>query len=348
MSGREMKGIDAAALNSAWAGGTHLVMTRSEGSGVAKYGAAGGGQSQGKLHSVHAPRAHQAHFVSIIVQVLIPPILFCMVMTALTFSWHFRYPVLVWIIPILASLPTLLFVRDVRTCTRQGMDAGWSMLGIITFSLSVALAVLAGQIAYWYYLHPFYTIDSMKTYTNIDPATTSGKRLMDGGRVYFGDKAYLDINMGMSYTDWDTYCVAPITDSASDQQNTTLATYDLWAVGINCCRSEDPVFGCGHYNNPHARAGLRQVAMEQRGFFQLAVQQAEAAYDIRADNPIFFYWSQDPDRDVSVFFETGFKIWVLSLCLQFAINFFMVLAYAFLTSIKMKHRDKHEHRMNFV
>ena len=42
----------------------------------------------------------------------------------------------------------------------------------------------------------------------------------------------------MSYVHGNTYCVAPITVAGEGR----LASYDFWAVGVNCCSTSDPNF----------------------------------------------------------------------------------------------------------
>merc|ERR1719199_1199648 len=118
----------------------------------------------------------------------------------------------------------------------------------------------------------------------------------------------------MSYVNSDTYCVAPIT-----MESKSLARYDFWAIGVNCCNSDDPDFkNCGEVQNPDARAGLRLVYPDQNDFFRLAVQQAEAEYDIEAsDQPLFFYWVQDPERESEKFLRYGLETVALGNILYF-------------------------------
>ncbi|CAK0889754.1 unnamed protein product [Prorocentrum cordatum] len=87
----------------------------------------------------------------------------------------------------------------------------------------------------------------------------------------------------MAFRNLDTYCVAPITMS-----NLPLQSYDFWAVPVARWRG----LSC-QYDNARARSGLRMMSDEQQPFFQLAVRQAEGDYQIKAQHPLFFYWTED-------------------------------------------------------
>jgi len=165
---------------------------------------------------------------------------------------------------------------------------------------------------------------------------------MDAGTVRFAEGARLATDMAMSYTSWDIYCVAPITTRLGlPSQGSNLASYDLWAVGVNCCTSGDTNFHCGEYDNVDARAGLRQVSAEQRPYFRLAVQQAEAAYNIEANHPIFFYWVEDPVRQKTLFFSAAFGNWVLANGLHFGMNTFCIVCFVVLFNSKTRAADTH-------
>ena len=134
------------------------------------------------------------------------------------------------------------------------------------------LAAILGDLNFWYYMQPYYDIENLNTYPSVNPAREKGQQLMDAGRVYFADGTSLDMKKAMAFKNLDLYCVAPIVQGTEQ-----LASYDFWAVGINCCSGVSSDFRCGEFNNVHARAGLRVMKDDQRPFFRLAVQQAEAA-----------------------------------------------------------------------
>ncbi|CAE7943970.1 unnamed protein product, partial [Symbiodinium sp. KB8] len=183
----------------------------------------------------------------------------------------------------------------------------------------VLMATACGEWNFRTHTSAVYDLNNMNSYPAVNPAGHKGQQLMDAGRIFFSEGTGLDLKKAMSFKDSDTYCVAPIT-LGQDQ----MASYDYWAIGLNCCEGQSPDFQCGEYNNGHARAGLRLMSDDQRPFFRLAVQQAEAAYNIRAEHPMFFHWVQDPVALMASWTEAATRFMLMSSFCFFVMNFFCV------------------------
>merc|ERR1719324_2031423 len=212
--------------------------------------------------------------------IFLPWFLFSALYAVLSFSFHYQHPTWAW----------LLAYRT----KKRDRDPMWYTFATLALLLAVVLAAVFGDMNFWYNMQPFYDIENLNTYPSVNPAREKGQQLMDAGRVYFADGAALDMQKAMGFKNLDLYCVAPIVHGQEQ-----LASYDFWAVGLNCCSGVSSDFRCGEFNNPHARSGLRLMRDDQRPFFRLAVQQAEAAYNIKATHPLFFYWMQDPVAEMN-------------------------------------------------
>merc|ERR1719174_3570482 len=160
----------------------------------------------------------------------------------------------------------------------------------------------------------------MNTYPDVNAAQAKGSQLMDAGRVFFTPDTGIDNRRAMGFKSSELFCVAPIVTGTGK-----LASYDFWAVGTNCCSGVSSDFRCGEYNNPRARAGLRLMRDDQRAFFRLAVQQAEAAFNIRSVHPLFFHWMQDPDAEMDAYQDDGYKYFLLGMFTHFAMQLFLVV-----------------------
>jgi len=277
------------------------------------YGAGGGS-------SFTPGKRRRMNLVAVCANIFAPWFVFCTIYAAMSFSFHYQHPTLAWML-VFAALAMVGVVAYLAYRTKlQDRDPMWYTFGTISLLIAVLLSAVFGDMNFWYNMQPFYDIQNLNTYPSVNPARERGQQLMDAGRVYFSDGSGLDMTKAMGFKNLDLYCVAPIVNGQAQ-----LASYDFWAVGINCCSGVSSDFRCGEFNNPHARSGLRLMRDDQRPFFRLAVQQAEAAYNLKATHPLFFYWMQDPVAEMNSFRDDGFKYYLLGIFTHFAFNLFCVV-----------------------
>jgi len=201
--------------------------------------------------------------------------------------------------------------------------ATWAIFLFLAMLLAWTLGLQSGNYSYSLYLRPFYDIDGLNTYPQVDPSKFRGSQLMDAGRIVFTKDARLDVRRSMGFKNQDTYCVAPITVGNENVTFKTLPSYDFWAVGLNCCGDKGD-FRCGEYNNPNAHAGLRLMRDDQRDFFRLAVQQAESAFNIKSVHPVFVHFMQDPVAEALSYQEEGLRYYFVGMCLHLLLQLALV------------------------
>jgi len=257
------------------------------------------------------------NLVAICINMFLPWFMFSGVFMMLSFSFHYEKPALMWcavfacfcVVCIIASLGYKH--RYLEGWNRTPMWFGFST---VTLSIAFILGLVCGQLNYSINTMPGYRIGNLNTYPNVDPSISSGQMLMDAGKMYFAEGSKLDFQKAMGFKNDDLYCVVPITSG-----DNKLESYDFWAVGINCCSGTGD-FRCGEFNNPKARSGMRQVRDDERPFFRLAVQEAEAAFQIKSEHPLFFYWMQDPLQELEAQGDRGWRFFVLGIFCFFGVN----------------------------
>lgn len=275
----------------------------------------------------------RANLPAIVLSLLGPCVFFGIIFWLLSFTMHYKHPQLCWFVIALGALFTAIIGFMAYNAWRKSwgakptLEPTWYTFIFFTMVLAWILGVLLGSINFESNMHPYYHITNLNTYPNIDPAKMSGQQLVDAGRVMFTRESKINKSLSIGFQSGSIYCVAPIVSSTE-----RLASYDFWAVGVNCCDGDKPDFHCGQHGNPSAHAGTRLMSTDQRAFFQLAVTQAEVAYRIQALHPLFFLWTEDPLADSSKYQNNGLKFYLFWLMMFFAIQLFMVIATKFGTT----------------
>jgi len=280
----------------------------------------------GPMKSPFARGRKSANFTTMAMVLFLPFLVFLAVYALLTFSIHYQIPSLSYVFCALLLIVVLVFgylaYSTMMKHTEETPEAAWALLLFATGLFAWLVGLVCGLLNYNMNMVPYFDITNLNVYPAVDPAVNRGQQLMDAGRVIFTPGSHLDITKSMGFRNLNMYCVAPVASSKGRSNR----TFDFWAVGLNCCSGHAPDFHCGEYNNPLAFSGLRLMRKEQRAFFRLAVQQAEAAYNIHAPHPMFFYWMQDPIAEVNAYQDSGYKAFVIGIIAFFAFQLFVVIA----------------------
>jgi len=253
---------------------------------------------------------------------LLPWMVFTAVYSLSSLSVHYESPELVTLAQLLSGgLVLLLGGAVLQHMRKEDGQPSWYIFLFLTTALALVVGSVMGNANFKSNMVPFKDVSNMNSYELINPTTGKGNQVMDAGRVKFVDEAKLDLTKAMGFRNLDTYCVVPIVTGKEKQDN-----YDFWAVGTNCCSSHVSDFHCGEYNNPQAHSGLRLMREDLRAYFRLGVEQAEAAYNIRANHPIFFYWMQDPQTEISAYENACYTNWMVGVFVAFGIQLLFVVA----------------------
>lgn len=254
---------------------------------------------------------------------MLPWLLFCLIFAVMSFLRSSNSG-LCWAtvatcgVIVLAFVGTAILVLYKKLKSLEARDPMWLVFLAISLTAAMAMGVLLGLLNYSTYMQPYSQYESLGHYFAVDPQVRTGLELMDAGRVQFVKSATLDLRRSMGFKNLDTYCVTPITTRSPDGTLPALASYDFWAVGLNCCSGRVADFHCGEYANPKAHGGLRLIDDSQSAFFQLAVQQAEASYSIKAKHPLFLYWAEDATAELNSFRDEGIKYYLIGTMCHFA------------------------------
>jgi len=286
------------------------------------------GSSQGQQRPP-LKRRKRTNVVALVVSLFVPWALFTVIFGVMSFSVHYQHANLCAFVAVLGAAIVVAcgYMAFQALRRRWAGDAQreptWYVFVALTLFVGWVLALILGSANYRSNMQPYYDMSSLNTYPGVDPSMSHGQQLLDAGRVTFTRESRLDISRSFGFKDETTYCVAPIVSSRD-----RLASYDFWAVGAGCCSGNHPDFHCRDYNNPRAHAGLRLMDSGQAKYYRLAIEQAEAAYGIRAETPLLFNWMEDPIGEANGYQDAGFKYYLFGVFMFFAFQLFLVVIFS--------------------
>eukprot|EP00438_Fugacium_kawagutii_P015657 Skav229954 [mRNA] locus=scaffold2665:281331:290326:- [translate_table: standard] len=240
------------------------------------------------------------NFVPFIVCTLVPWGMFVLVYSLLaaqgllSFQIHYSQPILCNISVFVLLVIAIIILVKAMVTGRFKIFAGvaperepsWWVFFALTLLLAWIMAFHQGD-KNFQLTSKYYDLANLNNYTQrgrrgkprwmVYPNRMLGQQLLDAGIVQFAPGSQVDVQKSMG----------------------------SWAPkGTDCCSGSQADFTCRNYNNPQASGGIR-----------LAVQQAEATYNIKAAHPLFFHWEVDPSSQVSSWLMEGhqtFAAWMVS------------------------------------
>lgn len=253
---------------------------------------------------------------TVLASLVIPTLIFVVVAYAQGTHFASTSPALATVLFVLCLVMTVLVnmawvIHYGKTKTIRGMF--WKLfLGgttLIAFFMSTTFAAVnfKGNVV------PFENLQKLSVRHGIDPVLTSGTEVMDAGQFTFTRESFVNTTLGIGFRNGDVYCVAPITVGSAP------SPYSFWAVGLNCCNAGASTFQCGDVSKASAHGGIRLMLEEQRAFYKLAVEEAEAQYNLKsAVLPVFLYWVEDPEAEMESYLDNASNMFLLAILSHFA------------------------------
>lgn len=295
-----------------------------------------------KAHGLTARR--QLNCTGILAAIVIPAAFFFTSFHLMSYELFFHKPEVSLLFVALELLIVLTIGANATQAHRRKLSNGESSWWSFIFLAGLFAIVLGASLGYTNYTlntRQYYDYIGLRKATNVEPARSQGQQMLDVGEIVF--KADVSVNraLHMGFHRTRTYCVAPIVPSG----NASLATYDFWAVGMDCCYPAPNAFSCGRVSRNHADekelAGLRVLDDKESAGYALAVEQAVSAYNIQAVRPIFLYMMARPYSQIRGYMQHGqtFELWVGAayVILQAALVFYS--AYTYGKGVRSGHMD---------
>lgn len=215
-------------------------------------------------------------FQAVFLSWFLPTVVFTVVSGTASSSLLTYYPILIYVILAVVTIGCMLTLHIVSLVLRRYFSGRSKVFPFWYAFLGVSLTsslVASVWFAHLNYMKNEIASDTLKRLaiaSNVDPAVDSSSRYLDVGRVEFSNSTTLDLAKSIGFKNKEVYCVAPIVNNASEAP----ATYDYWAVGLNCC--DENGFRCGEYKKPNARSGVRLLNEEQREFYSAILDRRDA------------------------------------------------------------------------
>lgn len=265
-----------------------------------------------------AKKAFQINPIAVLSGLIVPWTLFVAIFADVSFAVHYWHWDLCWSLVALGGALTggvALLILYLKAYTAR--DTSWFTFVLFTMIGALVFGSYFGNLNYRWYMESFYEASALNAYSEVDPSVLPGQGMMDAGQIQFAHGVTLDLTLTMGFQNRDIFCVAPVGEPQQNQSG--VAKYDLWAVGKNCCSGPSTKFQCGDYGQPGASSGVRVLGGVDLKFYRLAVQQAEATFNIEARHPVFIKivtdtraGLQDFARPGRLYFVSGILLYLLA------------------------------------
>jgi hypothetical protein len=264
---------------------------------------------------------------AILLALLCPWLLFCFVYAIFGFWIRYAYPLVADTLVVAAFVccvgPAMYWsLRAVKgKMFDQNYVPTWWIFLFITSLIAFVVGMTEGATTFYTYMKPYYDLKNLESYTGIDTNDYLGMQLQDAGSISFATGTTLDLGHSMGFKSHDIFCVSPIKSPVADTVPTSI---DFWAVGKNCCSGTQADFHCAGFSDPNATGALRAMNDEDRPYYRLAVQQAEATYKMTASHPLFFEWVHNADEEMDSYWRSGWKHFIMMAFIYFLAQGFVV------------------------